>query len=235
MSEPHIQPSPGQPSGCVLGGGEGKGTGGSGWRVRRIRQPKEPWQAAGTSSDGALDVLQPKHQGYLPPTLLLSFFVDALFILPLLLPLLLLLFCNYACEGVDWITTELSGRSWFWSTERQAGRRVERTQRETERERKKKKKERKKGGRRRRKKGGKEEEEKKTTTKWPESSTPDHPNSTRLRKDMPADDVSRTLNSNSTCSRKLSETAPTTAYSTLPAEWENMRDMPLKPEPHTLT
>lgn len=101
---------------CVLGGGEGKGRGGSGWRVRRIRQPKEPWQA-GTSSDGALDVLQPKHQGYLPSTLLLSFFVDALFIrllLLLLLPLLLLLFCNYACEGVDWIITELSGRTWVW-------------------------------------------------------------------------------------------------------------------------
>lgn len=58
--------------------------------------------------------LQPKHQGYLPPTLLLSFFVDALFIrllLLLLLPLLLLLFCNYACEGVELIITELSGRS----------------------------------------------------------------------------------------------------------------------------
>lgn len=104
-----------------------------------------------------------------------------------------------------------------------------------EREKKKKKRKRKKKKERKkeRRKGGRRK--KKTTTKWPESSTPDHPNSTRLRKDMPAGDVSRTLNSNSTSSRKPSETAPTTAYSTLPAEWENMRDMPLKPEPHTLT
>lgn len=117
----------------------------------------------------------------------------------------------------------------------QAGR--ENAERDRERERKKKKKERKKGGRRKkeRKKERRKKKKKKTTTKWPESSTPDHPNSTRLRKDMPADDVSHTLNSNSTSSRKPSETAPTTAYSTLPAEWENMRDMPLKPEPHTLT
>lgn len=57
--------------------------------------------------------LQPKHQGYLPSTLLLSFFVDALFIRLLLrlLRLLLLLFCNYACEGGELIITELSGRS----------------------------------------------------------------------------------------------------------------------------
>lgn len=52
------------------GGGEGKGRGGSGWRVRRIRQPKEPWQAAGTSSDGALDVSNPSTRD----TYLLLFF-----------------------------------------------------------------------------------------------------------------------------------------------------------------
>lgn len=51
------------------GEGKGKGRGGSGWRVRRIRQPKEPWQA-GTSSDGALDVSNPSTRD----TYLLLFF-----------------------------------------------------------------------------------------------------------------------------------------------------------------
>lgn len=71
---PSLTSSPAQasPAGfffCVLGGGEGKGRGGSGWRVRRIRQPKEPWQA-GTSSDGALDVSNPSTRD----TYLLLFF-----------------------------------------------------------------------------------------------------------------------------------------------------------------
>lgn len=115
MSEPHIQPSPGQPSGffsfVFWEGGKGKGGGDQAGGSEESASRKNPGKQAGTSSDGALDVSNPKHQGYLPSTLLLSFFVDALFIrlLLLLLPLLLLLFCNYACEGVDLIITELSG------------------------------------------------------------------------------------------------------------------------------
>lgn len=112
-----IQPSPGQPSGFFLlcfgrGGREREGG------IRLAGQKNPPAERTLASKLGhrvmALSrCLQPKHQGYLPPTLLLSFFVDALFILPLLLllRLLLLLFCNYACEGVDLIITELLGRS----------------------------------------------------------------------------------------------------------------------------
>lgn len=70
-------------------GGKGKGGGDQAGGSEESASRKNPGKQAGTSSDGALDVLQPKHQGYLPSTLLLSFFVDALFILPLLLlPLL---------------------------------------------------------------------------------------------------------------------------------------------------
>lgn len=71
---PHIQPSPGQPSGfffcCVLGGGEGKGGGDQAGGSEESASRKNPGKQAGTSSDGALDVSNPSTRD----TYLLLFF-----------------------------------------------------------------------------------------------------------------------------------------------------------------
>lgn len=79
MSEPHIQPRPGQPSGFFLlcfgrGGrerkGKEKGGGDQAGGSEESASRKNPGKQAGTSSDGALDVSNPSTRD----TYLLLFF-----------------------------------------------------------------------------------------------------------------------------------------------------------------
>lgn len=92
-------------------GGKGKGGGDQAGGSEESASRKNPGKLGHRVMALSMSPTQAPGIPTVPPTLLLSFFVDALFIrlLLLLLPLLLLLFCNYACEGVELIITELSG------------------------------------------------------------------------------------------------------------------------------